>query len=245
MFDLSQKIALVTGASGGIGTEIARELVRNGAFVELSGRRVGELGRLKEELGPNSHVISADLSEPSGAERLIKDTLALHGGLDVLVNNAGLTRDTLAMRMKDEDWSNVLEVNLSAVFRITRHALRSMIKKRSGRVLCIASVVGTTGNVGQANYSASKAGMIGMCKSLAQEVANRGITVNCIAPGFIETPMTSALTEAQINLISNKIPAGRFGRPEEVAAAVVYLASSEASYITGQTLHINGGMVMV
>ena len=245
MFDLTGKGALVTGASGGIGGAIAKALHARGAQVVLSGTRVAPLEALKAELGERAHVITCDLSDAAGAEKLIKDAEAAMGAVDILVNNAGLTRDTLAMRMKDDDWQKVLDVNLSAAFRLSRACLKGMMKKRWGRMINITSIVGVTGNPGQANYAASKAGMIGMSKSLAQEVASRNITVNCIAPGFIVTPMTDALTEDQKNALMPRIPAGRLGTVEDIAAGVVYLASDEAAYVTGQTLHINGGMAMI
>lgn len=245
MFDLSGKTALVTGASGGIGGAIARALAAQGAAVGLSGTRVEALEAVAAEVSGAAHVLPADLGSAEGAEQLMKDAEAAMGGVDILVNNAGLTRDGLAMRMKDDDWETVLSVNLTAAFRLSRAALRPMMKKRWGRIVGITSVVGVTGNPGQANYAASKAGMIGMAKSLAQEVANRGITVNCVAPGFITTAMTDALTDDQKGQISGRIPAGRMGESDEIAAAVVYLASDEAAYVTGQTLHVNGGMAMI
>lgn len=245
MFDLTGKGALVTGASGGIGGAIAKALHAQGAQVVLSGTRIAPLEALKAELGERAHVIACDLSDAAGAEKLIKDAEAVLGAVDILINNAGLTRDTLAMRMKDDDWQKVLDVNLSAAFRLSRACLKGMMKKRWGRMINITSIVGVTGNPGQTNYAASKAGMIGMSKSLAQEVASRNITVNCIAPGFIVTPMTDALTEDQKNALMPRIPAGRLGTVEDIAAGVVYLASEEAAYVTGQTLHINGGMAMI
>jgi 3-oxoacyl-[acyl-carrier protein] reductase len=245
MFDLSGKSALVTGASGGIGGEIARALHAQGATVGLSGTRVEPLEALNAELGERAHVLPADLGDPAAIEALLKAAEAALGGIDILVNNAGLTRDNLALRMKDEDWQKVLDVNLTAGFRLARGAMRGMMKKRWGRIIGITSVVGVTGNPGQANYAAAKAGMIGMSKSLAQEVASRGITVNCVAPGFIETQMTGALNEEQKARIMTAIPAGRLGQSAEIAAAVVYLASPEAAYVTGQTIHVNGGMAMI
>lgn len=245
MFDLSGKTALVTGASGGIGGAVARALHTQGAEVVLSGTRVDALEALAKTLGEGVHVIPCNLSDPQGPEALARSAEAAGGGVDILVNNAGLTRDNLAVRMKDEDWQQVIDVNLTAAFRLTRTCLRGMMKKRWGRVVGITSVVGVTGNAGQANYAASKAGMIGMSKSLAQEVASRGITVNCIAPGFIVTSMTDGLTEERKQLLLSSIPVGRLGTVEDIGAAVVYLASNEAAYVTGQTLHINGGMAMI
>lgn len=245
MFQLDGKTALVTGASGGIGRAIAEALHAQGAVVALSGTRVAALEELAASLGERVHVIAADLGDPAEAERLVKDCEAAMGSLDILVNNAGLTRDTLLLRMKDEDWQTVLDVNLTAGFRLVRAALRGMMKRRSGRIIAISSIVGVTGNPGQANYAASKAGMIGFSKALAQEVAARGITVNCIAPGFIETPMTDGLTEAQKARLLEAIPIGRLGSPADIAAAAVYLASDQAAYVTGQTLHVNGGMAMI
>jgi 3-oxoacyl-[acyl-carrier protein] reductase len=245
MFDLSGKTALVTGASGGIGAEIARQLHARGAIVGLSGTRVDPLERLKASLGARAHVLPCDLSDAAATEQLLKSAEAAMGGVDILVNNAGLTRDGLAMRMKDEDWQKVIDVNLTAGFRLARAALRGMMKKRWGRIIGITSIVGVTGNPGQANYAAAKAGMIGMSKALAQEVASRNITVNCVAPGFIETQMTEALNEEQKARLMGNIPAGRLGQVGDVAAAVVYLASPEAAYVTGQTIHVNGGMAMI
>jgi 3-oxoacyl-[acyl-carrier protein] reductase len=245
MFDLSGKSALVTGASGGIGGAIAKALHKQGANVGLSGTRVEPLETLKAELGERAHVLPADLGDPAAIEGLLKAADAVLGGIDILVNNAGLTRDNLAMRMKDEDWQKVIDVNLTAGFRLARGAMRGMMKKRWGRIIGITSVVGVTGNPGQANYAAAKAGMIGMSKSLAQELASRGITVNCVAPGFIETQMTGVLNEDQKARIMTAIPAGRLGQSDEIAAAVVYLASPEAAYVTGQTIHVNGGMAMI
>ena len=244
MFRLDGRTALVTGASGGIGAAIARGLHDAGATVVLTGRRADALADLAQALGERVHVHAADLAEPAAADALVK---AVEGetGLDVLVNNAGLTRDNLALRLRDEDWSAVLETNLLAAFRLARASMRGMMKRRFGRILNITSIVGVTGNAGQSNYAASKAGLIGMSKSLAQEVAARGITVNCIAPGFIETAMTDALGEDQRARLLAAVPAGRLGRPDDVAAAAVYLASDEAAYVTGQTLHVNGGMAMV
>jgi len=245
MFDLSGKCALVTGASGGIGGAIARAFAAQGATVALSGTRVDALEALASDIGGNAHVVAADLSDAEGAVTLAKNAEAAMDQVDILVNNAGLTRDTLAMRMKEEDWQVVLDVNLTAAFRLTKACLRGMMKKRWGRIIGITSVVGVTGNAGQANYAASKAGMIGMSKSLAQEVASRGITVNCVAPGFIATAMTEDLTEDQQHGILGAIPAGHMGKSIDIAAAAVYLASDEAAYVTGQTLHVNGGMAMI
>jgi 3-oxoacyl-[acyl-carrier protein] reductase len=245
MFDLTGKSALVTGASGGIGGAIARALHKQGANVSLSGTRTEPLEKLKAELGERAHVLPADLGDPAAIEALLKSADAALGGIDILINNAGLTRDNLALRMKDEDWQTVIDVNLTAGFRLARGAMRGMMKKRWGRIIGITSVVGVTGNPGQANYAAAKAGMIGMSKSLAQEVASRGITVNCVAPGFIETQMTGALNDDQKARIMTAIPAGRLGQSDEIAAAVVYLASPEGAYVTGQTIHVNGGMAMI
>jgi 3-oxoacyl-[acyl-carrier protein] reductase len=245
MFDLAGKRALVTGASGGIGGAIARALHRNGATVVLSGTRAAALEAEAAALGERVHVVAADLADAAAVERLVPECERRMGGLDVLVNNAGLTRDGLAVRMKDEDWQIVIRVNLEASFRLARAALKGMMRRRFGRIIGIASVVGVTGNAGQANYAASKAGMIGLSKALAQEVASRGITVNCVAPGFIKSAMTERLSEKQHEAILATIPAGRLGDGEEIAAAVVYLASEEAAYVTGQTLHVNGGMAMI
>jgi 3-oxoacyl-[acyl-carrier protein] reductase len=245
MFTLEGKRALVTGASGGIGGAIARALYGAGASVALSGTRRDALDALATDLGERAHVVVADLSSAEGAVALAKDADAAMGGLDILVNNAGLIRDQLLMRMKDEEWQQVLDVNLSAAFRLTRACLRGMMKARFGRVISITSVVGATGNPGQANYAASKAGLVGFTKSVALEVASRGITANCVAPGFIVTPMTDALTEDQRSQSLAMIPAGRFGEPAEIASATLFLASDEAAYVTGQTLHVNGGMAMI
>ena len=245
MFDLTSKRALVTGASGGIGSAIARSLHAQGAFVTLSGTRDGALRALAGELGVNAHVVPADLSSPEGAKNLVDAAAAAMGGIDILVNNAGLTRDNLAMRMKDEEWQTVIDVNLTAGFRIARACLRGMMKARWGRIIGITSVVGATGNAGQTNYAASKAGVTGMTKALAAEVASRNITANCVAPGFIVTPMTNILEGSQKEALLGAIPAGRLGEPEDVASCVSFLASSEAGYITGQTLHVNGGMAMI
>lgn len=245
MFDLAGKTALVTGASGGIGGAIARILHARGAAVGLSGTKVPALEALAQALGERSHVLPANLGEAGGADALAKAADGALGQVDILVNNAGLTRDMLAVRMKDEDWQAVIDVNLTAAFRLTRALLMGMMRRRWGRVISITSIVGVTGNPGQANYAASKAGMIGMSKALAAEVASRGVTVNCVAPGFIATAMTGALTEAQKAQLLARVPMGRLGASEDVAAAVLYLASGEAGYVTGQTLHVNGGMAMI
>jgi len=243
-FDLTGRTALVTGASGGIGGAIARQLHGQGARVVLSGRRRAALDELAAALGERALTLQGDLAEADAPDRLVK-AIEAGGELDILVNNAGLTRDSLALRLKDEDWQTVLEVNLTAGFRLIRSALRGMIKRRFGRIVNITSVVAVTGNPGQANYAAAKAGMIGMSKALAAEVAGRGITVNCVAPGFIETPMTDVLGAEQRARLLQQIPLGRLGSGADVAAAVGYLASPAASYVTGQTLHVNGGMVMI
>ena len=245
MFDLTDKNALVTGASGGIGGAIARALHAAGARVGLSGTRAGALDALAGELGDGAFAVAADLSSANGAKTLVKDAEAALGGIDILVNNAGLTRDQLAVRMSDEDWQMVLDVNLTAAFRLSQGCLRGMIKKRWGRIVSVTSIVGVTGNPGQVNYAASKAALIGMSKSLAQEVASRNITVNCVAPGFIDTPMTEGLSNEQKLNLTARIPAGRLGEPADIAGACVFLASDKASYVTGQTLHVNGGMAMI
>jgi len=246
MFDLTGKTALVTGATGGIGAAIARALHGRGATVAITGRREAELARLAEALGGARVIVApADLADPAAPAALVERIEAEAGGLDILVNNAGFTRDMLALRMGDADWNAVLEVDLTAPFRLARAALRGMMRKRYGRIISIASIVGVTGNAGQANYAAAKAGLIGMSKSLAQEVATRGITVNVVAPGFVKTAMTDALSEAQRAALLSRIPMQRMGTPEDVAAAVVYLASDEAGWVTGQTLHVNGGMAMI
>ncbi|BAQ69474.1 3-ketoacyl-ACP reductase [Rhodovulum sulfidophilum] len=245
MFDLSGKTALVTGASGGIGGAIARGLHAQGATVGLSGTREAPLAELAAELGERAHVLPCNLSDPEGVEALPKAATEAMGGLDILVNNAGITRDMLFMRLKDEDWQSVLDVNLTAAMRLCRGAMRGMMKARWGRIVNITSVVGTTGNPGQANYCAAKAGLVGLSKSLAHELASRGVTVNCVAPGFIATAMTDKLTDDQKGGILGAVPMGRMGTPEEIAAAVVYLASPEAGYVTGATVHVNGGMAMV
>ena len=246
MFNLTGKTALVTGATGGIGASIARTLHAAGATVAISGTRAAVLEELKASLGGDRvHVLPCNLSSPEDVEKLVPAAAAAMGGLDILVNNAGITKDGLAMRMKDEDWQTVLDVNLTAAFRLSRAAMRLMMKKRWGRIVSVTSVVGVTGNPGQANYVASKAAIIGMSKSIAQELAARNVTVNCVAPGFIATPMTEALNEKQKELILARIPAGRMGSADDIAAAVLYLGSEEAAYVTGQTLHVNGGMAMV
>jgi 3-oxoacyl-[acyl-carrier protein] reductase len=245
MFDLSERTALVTGASGGIGGAIARAFHGAGANVALGGRNVDALEALRAELGEGAHVVAGDLADADAAARTAKSAEEALGRVDILVNNAGLTRDNLMVRLKDEDWQSVLDVNLGAAFRLSRAVLRGMMKNRWGRILGITSIVGATGNPGQANYAASKAGMIGMSKSLAAEVASRGITVNCIAPGFIVTAMTDALGEDASAKLIEAIPAGRLGAPDDVAACAVFLASDEAAYVTGQTLHVNGGMTMI
>jgi 3-oxoacyl-[acyl-carrier protein] reductase len=246
MFDLSGRTAFVTGASGGIGAAIARALVAQGATVALGGTRAEPLEALAAELDGKGHVILADIGDRAATDAaFVEAEKALGGKIDILVNNAGITRDQLALRMKDDDWDRVLEVNLTAAFRLSRAAMRGMMKRRWGRIIGITSVVGATGNPGQANYAASKAGMIGMSKALAAEVASRGITVNCVAPGFIDTAMTAVLTEEQNQRIAGNVPAGRLGVSAEIAAAVVYFASEEAAYTTGATLHVNGGLAML
>ncbi len=245
MFDLSGKTALITGATGGIGGEIARALHRQGATVALSGTRKEKLDELAAEFGERAHVLPCNLSEPEEVNQLVASAEQAMGGLDILVNNAGLTRDGLAMRMKDADWENVLEVNLTAAFRLSRAAIKGMMKRKWGRIINISSVVAQTGNAGQANYISSKAGLIGLSKGLATEVASRNITVNSVAPGFIETAMTDALNDQQREATLARVPAGRLGTPAEIAACVAFLASEEAGYVTGHTLHANGGMAMV
>ncbi|WP_116084190.1 3-oxoacyl-[acyl-carrier-protein] reductase [Tropicimonas sp. IMCC34011] len=245
MFDLHGKTALVTGASGGIGAEIARTLHKAGASVALSGTREAPLEALASELGDRTAVLPCDLTDPEAQAGLPKRVTEALGACDILVNNAGITRDQLFMRMGDEDWAQVLEVNLTAAMRLSRAALRGMMKARWGRIVNITSIVGATGNPGQGNYAAAKAGLVGMSKSLAAEVASRGVTVNCIAPGFIETAMTDKLGDEQKSKLLANIPMGRMGAPEEIAAAALYLASSEAGYMTGTTLHVNGGMAMI
>ncbi|MDX5360279.1 MAG: 3-oxoacyl-[acyl-carrier-protein] reductase [Alphaproteobacteria bacterium] len=245
MFDLTGKCALVTGATGGLGASIARALHVRGATVGLSGTREGVLAELAGELGERAHVLPCRLDDREAVEALPGQAEAAMGQVDILVNNAGITRDGLAMRMKNADWDDVIAVNLTAAFTLARGCLKGMMKRRHGRIVSITSIVGVTGNPGQANYAAAKAGLIGMTKSLAQEVASRGITVNCLAPGFIATPMTDALNEDQKTRLLGGIPAGRLGQPDDISAGVVYLASDEASYVTGQTLHVNGGMAMI
>ena len=245
MFDLTGKNALITGASGGIGGAIAKALHAQGATVALSGTRVEPLEALAAELGSRVHVLPCNLSDAEAVTALPKQAADAMGAVDILVNNAGITRDNLFMRMSDDEWSSVLEVNLTSTMRLCKGAIRGMMKARWGRIINISSVVGTTGNPGQANYAASKAGMVGMSKSIAYEVASRGITVNCVAPGFITTAMTEKLTDDQKSGILTNVPAGRMGDSEEIAAAVVFLASKEAGYVTGATLHVNGGMAMI
>ncbi|MCZ6636617.1 MAG: 3-oxoacyl-[acyl-carrier-protein] reductase [Alphaproteobacteria bacterium] len=245
MFSMEGRKALVTGASGGIGGAIARWLHEAGAEVALSGTRVDALEALAKDLGDRSHAVPADLSTANGADQLATAAEEALGGIDILVNNAGMTRDGLTMRMKDEDFQAVIDVNLTAAFRLARAVLRPMMKARWGRIISITSVVGATGNPGQVNYAASKAGLTGLTKSLAQEVASRGITVNCVAPGFIATPMTDSLNDDIRERLMASIPGARFGEPADVAAAVTYLASEEAAYVTGQTLHVNGGLAMI
>ncbi|WP_424984340.1 3-oxoacyl-[acyl-carrier-protein] reductase [Microbulbifer sp. S227A] len=245
MFDLTGKCALITGASGGIGGGIARALHGAGATVGLSGTRVEPLQALAGELGERAHVLPCNLSDPDAVDALPKQAAEAMGAVDILVNNAGITRDNLFMRMSVEEWQGVLDVNLTATFRLCKGVMRGMMKSRWGRIVNISSVVGATGNPGQANYAASKAGMVGMSKSLAYEVASRGITVNAVAPGFITTAMTDKLTDDQKSGILGQVPAGRMGDAEEIAAAVLYLASPEAGYVTGATLHVNGGMAML
>lgn len=245
MFDLTGKTALVTGASGGLGEAIARALAERGATVALSGTRVEALEALAADLGGDTKVVPANLADGDAVAKLAKDAESALGRVDILINNAGLTRDQITVMMKEEDWQTVLDVNLTAAFRLSRAVLRGMMKRRWGRIVSITSIVGVTGNPGQANYAASKAGLIGMSKSIAAEVASRGITVNCIAPGFITSAMTDALPEARKEKLLSGIPMGRMGDAKEIAAAAVYLASEEAAYITGQTLHVNGGMAMI
>ena len=245
MFDLTGKSALVTGASGGIGGDIARALHAAGATVGLSGTREAPLQALADELGSRAFVLPCNLSDPEAVSALPKQAIEAMGAVDILVNNAGITRDNLFMRMSDEEWQSVIDVNLTATFKLCKGVLRGMMKARWGRIVNISSVVGATGNPGQGNYAASKAGMVGMSKSLAYEVASRGITVNAVAPGFIETAMTDKLNDDQKSGILGQIPAGRMGSAQEIAAAVLYLASPEAGYVTGATLHVNGGMAML
>lgn len=245
MFDLNGKTALVTGASGGIGQDIAKFLAEQGVKVALNGRREDALKAVQQEIGDNSVVVVGGLNDADQIDSVIKEAEEKLGQIDILVNNAGLTRDGLTLRMKDEDWQTVLDVNLTSAFRLSRAVMRGMMKRRWGRIINITSIVGVTGNPGQANYCASKAGMIGMSKSMAAEIANRGITVNCVAPGFIKTAMTDELGETQHEKLIANIPAGAMGKPEDIAAAVSFLASEEANYITGQTIHVNGGMAMI
>jgi len=245
LFELSGKTALVTGATGGIGAAIVRALHAQGAVVTASGTRAEALDRLKAELGERAHAFPCRLDDPAGIDALVKRAETAMGSIDILVNNAGIHRDMLAARMRDEDWQAVIEIDLTAAFRLARACLRGMMRKRWGRIIGISSVVGAVGNAGQANYAAAKAGLIGMTKALAAEMAQRNITANCVAPGFIETPMLDAITEQQRGLALSRIPLGRMGTPAEVAAAVVFLASDEASYITGHTLHVNGGIAMI
>src|SRR5499425_3135529 len=244
MFDLTDRTALVTGATGGIGGAIARALHANGATVTITGTRIEMLDSLAGQLGGRVHVVRCNLTDEEDVENLVPAAEAAMGHVDILVNNAAITRDNIFMRLKDEDWNQVLAVDLTAAFRLARAAVRGMIRRRFGRIIGITSIVGVTGNAGQANYAAAKAGMIGMTKALAAEVASRGITVNCVAPGFIATPMTDGLKDEQRSRLLAAIPAGRLGEPAEIAAATVYLASPEAAYVTGQTLHVNGGMAM-
>ena len=246
MFDLSGMTALVTGASGGIGSEIARALAAQGARLALSGSNAEKLAAFAAELGGDHVQLVANLSDAAAVDALVPQAVeALDGKLDILVNNAGVTRDNLMMRMKDDEWADVIRVNLEAAFRLCRAAAKPMMKARFGRMISVTSIVGVTGNPGQANYAASKAGLIGMSKSMAQELASRGITVNCVAPGFITSPMTDALPDAQKTALTAKIPAGRLGEGADIGAAIVYLASREAGYVTGQTVHVNGGMAMI
>ena len=245
MFDLTGKTALVTGATGGIGEAIARALHGQGATVAISGTRREKLDALAAALATRVHVLACDLADKEAVEALVPAAETAMGQLDILVNNAGITRDNIFMRLRDEDWDAVIAVDLTAGFRLARAAVRGMMRRRAGRIIGISSVVGVTGNPGQGNYAAAKAGMIGMTKALAYEVASRGVTVNCIAPGFIETAMTSALNEKQRDAILARVPAGRLGSPAEVGALAVFLASDEAAYVTGQTLHVNGGMAMI
>ena len=245
MFALSNRTAIVTGASGGIGSAIARGLYQQGATLGLVGRNKAALDALARELGENTHVIAADLSDPASIDAMLAKSIKAMGNIDILINNAGVTRDNLSVRIKDDDWRQVIDVNLTATFRLSRSVLRAMLKARWGRIVNITSIVGVTGNQGQANYAASKAGIIGMSKSIASEVASRGVTVNCIAPGFIDTAMTESLSNEQRVKLTETIPAGRLGIPEDVANCAIFLASDEASYVTGQTLHVNGGMAMI
>jgi 3-oxoacyl-[acyl-carrier protein] reductase len=245
MFDLSGMTALVTGASGGIGSAIAKGLAAQGARLAVSGSNADKLAAFRDELGGDHAALVCDLSDGAAVDTLVRQALDALGQLDILVNNAGVTRDNLAMRMKDEEWSDVIRINLEAAFRLARAALKPMMRARFGRIISVTSVVGVTGNPGQVNYAASKAGLIGMSKALAQEVGSRGITVNCVAPGFIRSAMTDVLPEAQKAALLSRIPLGDLGSGEDIAAAAVYLASREAGYVTGQTLHVNGGMAMI
>jgi 3-oxoacyl-[acyl-carrier protein] reductase len=245
MFDLTGMTALVTGASGGIGSAVAQALAAQGARLAVSGSNLGKLEAFRDSLGGDHVALPCDLSDGAAVDALVPSAVAALGKLDILVNNAGVTRDNLVMRMKDEEWDMVIRVNLEAAFRLARAAARPMMKARFGRIVSITSVVGTTGNPGQANYAASKAGLVGMSKALAQELASRGVTVNCVAPGFIASPMTDALPEAQKAALNARIPAGKMGEGADIGAAVVYLASREAGYVTGQTVHVNGGMAMI
>lgn len=245
MFDLSGMTALVTGASGGIGSAVAQALAGQGARVALSGTREEALKAVQDQVGGDSVTLACNLSDPAAVDGLVPRAVEALGKIDILVNNAGVTRDNLAMRMKDEEWSDVITINLEAAFRLARAALKPMMRARFGRIVSVTSVVGATGNPGQANYAASKAGLVGMSKALAQEVASRGITVNCIAPGFITSPMTDALPDAQKQALMGRIPLAKLGEGSDIAAAAVYLSSREAGYVTGQTLHVNGGMAML
>ncbi|WOF73541.1 3-oxoacyl-[acyl-carrier-protein] reductase [Parvibaculaceae bacterium PLY_AMNH_Bact1] len=245
MFDLTGKTALVTGASGGIGSAVAKTLHAQGATVALSGTRVEALEAVAAELGDRAHILPCNLSDSAAVDALPKQAEEAMGQLDILVNNAGVTKDNIFMRMKDDEWNDVLAVNLTASFRLARASMRGMMKRRWGRIISITSVVGTMGNPGQANYAASKAGVTGMTKSIAQEVASRNVTANCVAPGFIATAMTDALDEGQQERVNGMIPMGRMGSGDEIAASVLYLASEEAAYVTGQTIHVNGGMIMI
>jgi len=245
MFDLTGKTALVTGATGGIGGAIARALHQSGATIALSGRNEAKLKTLADELGERVHILPADLSTEGASEALAKQAEEAMGQVDILINNAGLTRDNLSMRMKDDEWNDVINVNLTSTFKLAKALQRGMMKRRHGRIINIASVVGVTGNPVQCNYVASKAGMIGWSKAMAAEIASRGITVNCVAPGFIATPMTDALSDDQKGKINSTIPAGKMGAVQDIAAAALYLACDEAGYVTGQTLHVNGGMAMI
>jgi 3-oxoacyl-[acyl-carrier protein] reductase len=245
MFDLTGKTALVTGASGGLGSAIARALYASGATVAVSGTRRDALEALAGELAQRSHVVPCNLADKDEVETLVSRAETAMGKLDILVANAGITRDGLLVQMRDQDWDEVMNVNLTATFRLARAATRGMMRRRFGRIIAITSVVGVTGNPGQGNYAAAKAGIIGLIKTLAQEYASRGVTANCIAPGFFQTPMTDKLGAKQREALLARVPVGRLGAPDEIAAAVVFLASAEAAYVTGQTLHINGGMVMI